>query len=98
MSVMEYERAHNHDFRGLLEFLALLRYIGNACGAFAVLVVINPDNLGSGPKLEVRLAHQNRKDRGLRACLGIVSAAIFFAKPTIAALSERYSERIGVSL
>src|SRR5665213_1113311 len=97
MRVMKYERAHDYDFRGLLEFLALLRHIGDAGGAFTVLVVIDPDNLGSGPKLEVRLAHQDRQDRRLRTGLRIVAAAVFFAKPAIAALSERHSEGIGIS-
>src|SRR5665213_228121 len=98
MSVMEDERAHDHDFRGLLEFLALLRYIGDAGGTLAVLVVIDPDNLGSGPEFEVRLAHQDRKDRCLGTGFGIVPAAVFFAKAAIAALSEGYAEGIGIGL
>src|SRR6185437_8837663 len=96
VGVMQYKRAHDHDFCGLLKFLALFSYVGNAGGALAVLVLIYPDDLGSGPKLEVRLAHQNRQDRCLWACLGVVAAAKFFAKTAVAALSEGYPEWIGI--
>src|SRR5580692_1461313 len=88
----------DHEVGGLLPLLIAGVYERHTGCTRPGGVSIDFDDLGIVAEREIRFADQNRQDRGLRACLGIVAATEPFAESAIGALPQTRSKRIGVRL
>ena len=98
LHVEERKARQDHEIGRLLPFLAAGVDEGDAGGALAGAVEVDPGHLAIVARGEIRLAHQHRQDRRLRARLRIVAAAEPFAEAAIGARPQRHAERIGVGL
>ncbi len=98
LDVEQLKCAQEDEVGRLLPFLAGGVDEGDAGRALAAAVEVDARDLAFGARREVRLAHQRRQNRGLRARLRIVGAAEPFAEAAIGALPELDAERVGVGL
>ena len=90
------ERAQHHHAGGLFDLVAIHIHIGDAGGALAGVVGVDPGDVAARAVAEIGLLQQHRQDRGLRAGLGIVAAAEPLAVTAIRALAHLHAQRVAI--